>query len=199
MSHEPSERRGVALNLSHVHLQKRPCGLAMAAMSCQASGSQIWCPEAGACRSESTCATCVCAGEGGPQLFPGLQLAGQQAFISASNDIRMFLRAHDEWAAVGLHRWHSGGRWPCCSHHAASSSERAMCCAQCAHEVKPEPSCGTFQELNTLVGIDVDPTALELATARLKAQKPPATQLHLLPGNVRCARSSASGFRYTLQ
>ena len=74
-----------------------------------------------------------------------------------------------------------------------------MRCAQCSHEVKPEPSCGTFQELKTLVGIDVDPTALELATARLEAQKPPATQLHLLPGNVRCARLRASGCQCKVQ
>ena len=69
-----------------------------------------------------------------------------------------------------------------------------MHCAQWnSHPVKSEPSGGTSQELKTLVGIDVDPTALELATGRLEAQKPPATQLHLLPGNVRCGRLSASG------
>ena len=74
-----------------------------------------------------------------------------------------------------------------------------MSCAQCSHLVKSKPSCGTFQELKTLVGIDVDPTALDLATGRLVAQKPPATQLHLLPGNVRCARSSASGCQCAAQ
>ena len=88
---------------THARLQKRPCGLAMAVMSCQASDSQIWCPEAGACGSESRCSACVCAGEGGSQLFSGLQYAGKQAFISASTDANMLLRAIYEWAAIGLH------------------------------------------------------------------------------------------------
>ena len=71
--------------------------------------------------------------------------------------------------------------------------------AQCFAPVKSMLTCAGVQELRTLVGIDVDPAALELATGRLEAQKPPATQLHLLPGNVRCAQSSASGCQCAVQ